>query len=132
MLFRSKLSREGAKLAICTNKIEAHARALLAALGLDRFFPTITGRDTLGAYKPDPKHLTETIRLAGGLTDRAIMVGDSETDIKTAKAAKVPVIAVSFGYSTDPMASYGPDAIIDDFRELPRALATLEASRVNT
>ena len=112
------LRSEGATLAVCTNKIEIQAGQVLKALKLDDYFSALTGRDSLGVSKPDPKHLTGTIALAGGRPDAAIMIGDSETDIKTAKAAHVPIIAVSFGYSVDPVASFGPDEIIDDYRDL--------------
>jgi phosphoglycolate phosphatase len=60
------------------------------------------------------------------------MVGDSETDIRTAKAASIPIVAVSFGYSVDPVASFGPDVVIDDYRELPAALGKFCAPPVNT
>jgi phosphoglycolate phosphatase len=126
------LKNEGATLAVCTNKIEAHARAVLAALNLDRYFSAVTGRDSLGAYKPDPKHLTGTIALAGGRREAAIMIGDSETDIKTAKAANVPIIAVSFGYSVDPVASFGPDAVVDDYRDLRAAVRRFAGTPLNT
>jgi len=126
------LKVEQATLAVCTNKMELQARAVLKALKLDGYFSTVTGRDSLGAYKPDPRHLTETIALAGGRREAAIMIGDSETDIKTAKAAHVPIVAVSFGYSVDPVASYGPDIIIDDYRDLRDAIGKLAGIAVNT
>lgn len=126
------LKNEGASLAVCTNKIEVHARALLNALCIEHYFSAVTGRDSLGAYKPDPKHLTGTIALAGGAAQSAIMVGDSETDIRTAKAAQVPIVAVSFGYSTDPVQSYGPDAVVHDFLSLPQALRKLVGAPVST
>jgi phosphoglycolate phosphatase len=119
------MANEGAVLAVCTNKIEAHARALLDALDLSQYFAAITGRDSVGAYKPDPKHLTETIARAAGLTERAVMIGDSETDIRTAKAAGVPIVAVDFGYSTEPVRTFGPDLIISNFSELPGAVRKL-------
>ena len=119
------LKAEGATLAVCTNKMEAQALGVLRALKLDGYFSALTGRDSLGHYKPDPRHLTGTIALAGGRVDKTIMVGDSETDIKTAKAAHVPVVAVSFGYSVDPVASFGPNAIIDDYRDLRSAIGKL-------
>ncbi|MET0640694.1 MAG: HAD family hydrolase [Hyphomicrobium sp.] len=119
------LKAEGATLAVCTNKMEAQALGVLRALKLDGYFSALTGRDSLGHYKPDPRHLTGTIALAGGRVDKSIMVGDSETDIKTAKAAHVPVVAVSFGYSVDPVASFGPNAIIDDYRDLRSAIGKL-------
>lgn len=126
------LRNAGATLAVCTNKIEIQAKAVLSALKLDDYFSALTGRDSLGAYKPDPKHLTGTIARAGGRPEAAIMVGDSETDIRTAKAAKIPIVAVSFGYSVDPVASYGPDAIIDDYRNLPAALGKFANTSVST
>jgi phosphoglycolate phosphatase len=75
--------------------------------------------------------LTGTIALAGGRPDASIMIGDSETDIKTAKAAHVPIVAVSFGYSVDPVASFGPDAIIDDYRDLQAAVKKLTGMPVS-
>jgi phosphoglycolate phosphatase len=102
----------GATLAVCTNKLEAHARALLGDLAMTDYFAAITGRDSIGAYKPDARHYTGTVALAGGTVERSIMIGDSETDIATARAAGVPVVAVTFGYSTTPVANYAPDRLI--------------------
>jgi phosphoglycolate phosphatase len=115
----------GAVLAVCTNKIEAHARAVLDALSMSHYFAAVTGRDTLHVFKPDPGHLTGTIALAGGHAARAIMIGDSETDVRTAQAARIPVVAVDFGYSIEPIASFAPDAIISHYSHLPGALQIL-------
>jgi phosphoglycolate phosphatase len=120
-----RLSADGWLLAVCTNKYEAPARKLLTVLGLAGRFAAITGQDTFGFRKPDPRHLTETVRLAGGDPARAIMVGDSATDIDTAKAARLPVVAVSFGYSPVPVAELGPTRVIQRFAELPEAIAGL-------
>ena len=108
----------GAQLGVCTNKREDLSRALLRALGLHDRFKAIVGRDTLSVCKPDPRHLTETIARAGGQASRAIMIGDSATDVATAKAAGVPVVAVSFGYSEHPAQTLGADAVIGDFADL--------------
>ncbi|MGQ0456739.1 MAG: HAD hydrolase-like protein [Hyphomicrobium sp.] len=108
----------GATLAVCTNKLESHAHALLGALGMSDYFAAVTGRDSLGVWKPDPGHLTGTIARAGGDIRRAILIGDTETDIATAKAAAAPVIAVDFGYSTESVASFAPDAVISRYAEL--------------
>jgi phosphoglycolate phosphatase len=116
---------DGATLAVCTNKIEAHAHALLSALGMFDYFAAITGRDSLQFYKPDPRHLTGTIALAGGRNDRSIMIGDSETDVRTARAADIPIIAVDFGYSAEPIASFGPDTVIGHYCDLPAAAKDL-------
>ena len=108
----------GARLGVCTNKREDLSRKLLRALGLHDRFKAIVGRDTLSVCKPDPRHLTETIARAGGQAGRAIMIGDSATDVATAKAAGVPVVAVSFGYSEHPVPTLGADAVIDDYTDL--------------
>jgi phosphoglycolate phosphatase len=115
----------GAVLAVCTNKLEAHARAVLGALDMAHYFSAVTGRDSLNVFKPDPGHLTGTIALAGGHTLRAIMVGDSETDVRTAQAANIPVIAVDFGYSAEPIASFNPDAVISHYDDLTGTAQTL-------
>jgi phosphoglycolate phosphatase len=93
---------------------------------LSRFFAAIAGRDTLPTSKPHPGHLLGTIDMAGGDASRAIMVGDSKVDIATAKAAGVPVIAVSFGYTDAPIGTFEPDAVIDHYRELGPAIAALK------
>ena len=122
-------SRGGAILAVCTNKREDHSRTLLRSLGLHDHFAAIIGRDTLDVCKPDPRHLTETIARAGGRRNRAIMIGDSATDVDTAIAAGVPVVAVSFGYSETPVHTLGADIVIDDYAELTALLPGLLKGR---
>jgi len=121
----ARFADAGWLLAVCTNKYEAPAKKLLGLLGLEHWFAAITGQDTFGFRKPDPRHLTETVRLAGGEPVRAVMVGDSATDIDTARAAAIPVVAVTFGYSTVPVASLRPDRVIDRFSELYATVETL-------
>ena len=67
---------------------------------------------------------------AGGNLERAIMVGDSITDIRTARAANVPVVAVSFGYTDVPIADLRPDRIISSFAQLPAAILHLSPLQV--
>jgi len=69
----------------------------------------------------------ETVAASGGLRQRAIMVGDSGTDIKTARAANVPVIAVDYGYTEVPAAELRPDRVISHFDELMAACDALMA-----
>jgi phosphoglycolate phosphatase len=113
-----RLAADGWLIAVCTNKLEALARRLLDALGLASRFAVIAGQDTFGIRKPDPRHLTGTITAAGGSTERAVMVGDSEIDVETARAAAVPIVAVEFGYSTIPAAELGADRVINHFDAL--------------
>ena len=117
------LEAQGFRLAVCTNKIEAHSVKLLRALGIAHRFRAICGRDTFPYVKPDPRHLTLTIMRAGGTPEQAVMIGDSRTDIVAAQAAGTPVIAVTFGYSDVPVRSLGVNMVIDRFDELPRAIA---------
>lgn len=117
----------GWRLAVCTNKFEAPSRKLLDALGLAERFAAIAGQDTFGVRKPDPRHLTETIRAAGGDPNDAVMVGDSRFDVESAHAAGVPVVAVSFGYG--PLADQPPPSrTIDRFDDLFGAVADLRRS----
>jgi phosphoglycolate phosphatase len=101
---------------------------LLDALALSGRFEAICGQDTFGIQKPDPEVLRRTIHAAGGTPQRAIMIGDSATDIHTARAASVPVIAVDFGYSEQPIAELNPDRIISHFAELPAAIAAVTSA----
>ncbi len=116
------LTADGARLAVCTNKFEGLSKSLLGQLGLAARFGAIAGRDTFAVCKPDPGHLTQTIAMAGGRADRAVMVGDSEVDIATAKAADIPSIAVTFGYTTVSVRELDAGAVIDHYREFMGAL----------
>jgi phosphoglycolate phosphatase len=111
--------------AVCTNKTESLAKLLVAKLGIANRFAFICGQDTFGVGKPDPKPLLMTIAAAGGARERAIVVGDSGADIKTARAAGLPVIAVDYGYTDVPVAELGPDQVISHFDELAEACAGL-------
>jgi phosphoglycolate phosphatase len=120
-----KLAAQGCVLAVCTNKLEGLSRLLLEALGLTKRFAAIVGQDTFGVPKPDPSVLRRTILAAGGDPAHAVMVGDSETDIRTARAAGVPVVAVDFGYTETPVTELGPDRVISHFDALPEAVFAL-------
>jgi len=123
------LNARGHRFAVCTNKFERQSVMLLDALKLSGRFDAICGQDTFGIAKPDPEVLRRTILKAGGDPAQAIMIGDSETDILTARAAELPVIAVNFGYSARPVSEYGPDRLISHFDQLPEAIAGLAASK---
>jgi phosphoglycolate phosphatase len=120
-------ARAGWRQAVCTNKIEGLAKLLITKLGIADRFAFICGQDTFGVAKPDSKPLLGTIAASGGSRNRAIMVGDSETDIKTARAAGVPVVAVDFGYADTPVRELGPDGVISHFDELMDACNALLA-----
>lgn len=116
---------EGATLAVCTNKRLALAEHLLAELRLRNLFAAVAGRDSFPVHKPHPDHLLGTIRMAGGDRSVAVMVGDSGIDIATAKAAAIPSIACTFGYSDVPIATYEPDVVIEAYAEIDAAVRGL-------
>jgi len=120
-----RLAADGFRLAVCTNKLEWLARRLLDALDLTPRFAFICGQDTFATRKPDPQVLRLTVDKAGGGVEGAIMVGDSITDIRTAQAAGVPVIAVDFGYTDIPVSELGADRVISHFAELRDAVSLL-------
>ena len=120
-----EMARAGHRLAVCTNKLEWLSKRLLDAMQLSGRFAAICGQDTFAVQKPDPRIFRSTVLQAGGEPHRAIMVGDSITDIRTARAANVPVVAVDFGYTDVSVATLGPDRVISSFVELGAAVAAL-------
>lgn len=119
----------GWRLAVCTNKLEGLSRRLLDELGLTDRFAAICGGDTFPVRKPDPAHLLGTIARAGGVPERAVMVGDSANDIDAARNAGVPVVAVTFGYTDRPVSELGADRVIDRFDDLFDAVAAIVTAR---
>jgi phosphoglycolate phosphatase len=116
------LADEGFKLAVCTNKPILHTRLILDHFGISEQFAAIAGRDSFPFHKPDPRHLTMTIDAAGGDPSRAVMIGDSRTDIATARAAGIPCICVPFGYTDVAIETLEPDLVIRHFDDLPAAV----------
>jgi phosphoglycolate phosphatase len=121
------LAAQGFTLAVCTNKLEWLSRKLLDALRLSEKFAFICGQDTFAMKKPDPQVLHLTAERAGSDLRSAIMVGDSITDIRTARAAGIPVIAVDFGYTDIPVDRLDPDRVISHYDDLMGAVHDLTA-----
>jgi phosphoglycolate phosphatase len=120
-----QLAGRGFRFAVCTNKREGLSKLLLEALKMTHRFEAICGPDTFNIYKPDPEILRRTIRAAGGAVERSIMVGDSDTDIATARAAGIPIVAVDFGYSEIPVEKLTPDRLISHYDQLVPAVLEL-------
>jgi len=118
----ARLSEAGWRMAVCTNKPEGAARAILSQLGLLDAFAAIGGGDSFAVRKPDPAHLAETMRAAGAR--RAVMVGDHANDVLAARGCGLPSIWASWGYAeADP----GADAAAPDFAALPALLDRFRA-----
>ena len=122
------LAARGCQFAVCTNKLERLSVLLLDQLELTNRFVAICGQDTFGIQKPDPEILRSTVAAAGGTLQHAVMIGDSITDIRTARAAGVPVIAVDFGYSERPVAEFRPDRTISHFKDLLASIAAISSA----
>lgn len=113
------LADSGYRVAICTNKPERLAAMLLDRLGVSGAFGAMIGADTLPVRKPDPEPLREAVRRAGGVPERALLVGDTVTDRETSRAAGVPSVLVTFGPTGMSVAELEPEALIGHFDELP-------------
>lgn len=123
------LNADGAHMAVLTNKPQELTGPLLAKLDLARFFGAIHGAGRYTYVKPDARVFHHVVEELMGVPDApAIMVGDSATDVATARAAKVPVILLSYGYTPEPAAKLGGDAVTDDFRQVPALARSLGSS----
>jgi phosphoglycolate phosphatase len=120
-----RLASAGHRLGICTNKPIALTELLLQRLGFREPFGSVRGADSASYRKPDPRHVWDVIADLKGDRERSVFVGDSETDLKAARAAGIPVILVTFGYTEIPVAELGGDMLIDRFEELDGALHRL-------
>ena len=85
----------------------------------------VVGGDTLPVKKPNAGHLIATIEMAGGDSNLAIMIGDGHNDAKVARAAGVPAVMLSYGYTRIPLVDLKPAVILDEFGEIPEALQAL-------
>ena len=119
------LRQLGYGVGICTNKPEALAEKLLQSLGVRDAFASIVGADTLPVRKPDPEPLREAARRAGGDPAHCVLIGDSDTDRNTARAAGVPSVLVTFGPAGDDMAALEPEALLHDFADLADVVGNL-------
>ena len=119
------LKARGWRLAVCSNKPEAPSRAIVAELGFDGLFEAVAGGDSFPVRKPDPEHLLGLLRLMKSPPEAAVMLGDGHNDVLAARAAGLPVIVIDHGYGPLPARDLDPDRVIEDFSELPAALAAL-------
>lgn len=120
-----RLRGAGHRTGICTNKPEGLAVTLVERLGLTARFPALVGADTLPTRKPDPAPLLETIARLHGDPAHAVLIGDTVTDRKTAAAAGIPCILVTFGPTGRAVADLSPEALLDHYDDLDAVIATL-------
>ena len=118
-----QLESEGWKIGVCTNKPEHLALRLLDDLEIRHRFGAILGADTLPVRKPDPVHFTETATRIGADPSVSVMIGDTLTDLSTARNAGVPCVLTTFGFAAEPLDELAPDAIVGHYDEIPGVLA---------
>jgi phosphoglycolate phosphatase len=120
-----ELRRRGYRTAVCTNKLQGASLAVLRGFAIDGLFDGVAGGDRYAVRKPDPGHLTQLIGELGGDVSHAAMIGDSEVDAATAKAAGVPSLLMSYGYARIALPELGARKILDRFDALPEVLDSL-------
>ena len=122
----SLLRVAGYRLGCVTNKAERFTTPLLQSLGLYDAFEIVISGDTLPQKKPHPAPLLHAARFFGAAPQDALMVGDSISDVKAARAAGFQIVCMSYGYNHgNDIRDAGPDAVIDALDEL---LPLLEAA----
>lgn len=123
----AQLAAAGHGIGVCTQKPAAPARAVLEGVGLMPVIGALTGGDSAGALKPDPRMLQHAAaQLPAGAV---IYVGDSETDAETAQNARVPFLLHTRGYRRRPVAGIPHTRAFDDFALLPGLVEDLLAER---
>lgn len=118
------LRQTGIAMAVCTNKAQRFIRPILQATGIDSYFPVVVGGDTYAQNKPSPMPLLKLAEQAGIDPAQALMVGDSIHDLRAARAAGMPMFAVTYGYNHGvSVADAGPDGVLASLAQLPPLLA---------
>ncbi|MCA0045253.1 HAD-IA family hydrolase [Celeribacter litoreus] len=120
-----QLRSDGYAVGVCTNKPEDLADRLLTRLGVRDMFGSMIGAKTVGVSKPDPKPYVAAVEEAGGILAQSFLVGDTETDRSTAKAAGVPCALVTFGPDGEGVRSLAPEALLSHYNDLARVTREL-------
>jgi len=117
------LKERGYPLGCVTNKAEQFTLPLLQDLGIYDYFGIVVAGDTLPQKKPDPTPLLYAAEFFGAEPERCLMIGDSVSDVKAARAAGFSIVCMSYGYNHgEDIRDYHPDAVIDSMAELKSLL----------
>jgi phosphoglycolate phosphatase len=127
----ASLRASGAQLAVCTNKPQAATIAVLEGFEIGGYFEAVLGGDAVPFRKPDPRHLLAAIERLGATNREAVMIGDNENDYAAARAAGIPVILMQYGYLRVPPETLTPDMWLEEFADVPQAVAQIEPTLVN-
>ena len=107
-------------MAVCTNKTEHLAVDLLKKIKIYDYFEYVAGYNTFDYCKPDPRHLTSVVEILQGNVKKTLMVGDSETDADSAKAADIPFILIQNGYTDKNSDEIFHNYLVKDFIDLDK------------
>lgn len=121
----SAFQQDGFNMGVCTNKPHQMSVTVLDKLNISQYFSAVVGAGSIPFKKPDARHIEMTLQKMGVNHKHAVMVGDSETDIKAAKNFGIPSVLVNYGYLNDPNSVKDADIVINHFRDLPNAIARL-------
>ena len=116
-------SLESIPMAVLTNKPLRMSTAILEALGLARHFSVIYGGDSFPAKKPDPAGVLAVLKQFGVSPENAMVIGDSEVDVQTARSAGTFSVVVNYGFGTNDRAAFPADIYIDSLTDLVSLLA---------
>ena len=117
------LQGAGYKLGCVTNKAARFTEPLLRDLGIADFFAIVISGDALPKKKPDPLPLLHAADFFGVAPSESLMIGDSISDVKAARAAGFRIVCMSYGYNHgQDIREAHPDAVIDSMAELPQLL----------
>jgi phosphoglycolate phosphatase len=112
-------------LAVCTNKPARIATGILESLGLAGYFARVVGGDSMPFRKPDPRVLRAILEGFAALPESSLLVGDSEVDAATARAANVRFVLMKHGYHRGPVEEIACIAALEGFAELPALVRAL-------
>jgi phosphoglycolate phosphatase len=117
------MKAQGYRVACVTNKAEAFTIPLLKDKGLYDYFEVVVSGDTCEEKKPHPMPLLHAAEQLGVAPENALMIGDSKSDVKAARAAGFHIFCMTYGYNHgEDIRNYEPDAVMDSFMELPNYL----------
>ena len=106
------------RIGMCTNKPTDATQEILSSFQIEDCFDSVIGGTSGFPKKPDPAGLNACLDEMGVTASQTLYIGDSAIDVKTAKNAGIPVVAMSYGYERTPAQDLGADLVLDSFKEL--------------
>ena len=113
-----KLRDAGVKMSVLTNKPVRISQAILDGLGVGLHFFRVYGGNSFEQKKPNRVGVDKLIEEAGVPRERAMMVGDSSVDVRTARNAGIRAAGVSYGFQPESLDEEPPDVLVDRMEEL--------------